>query len=790
MKKAIALFIALMMVASIFIGCTPSAPPQDHETDPDTDPDTNIHVDQKPGSDHVDKEEPVELDIESVVKLLLAEERLNTALLKNQGNVFEDGVTVMNTLAAKALDSIRHINTYEAKTATVTTLSASGGPVTVKELNSSDEEVIFDNAYGGGKVTFDGENYLFSDFVEVSNSYDSFSSTAQHIASMAEAAAALIDNIKTNVRIVDKWVSIDGVMECYLHVGENEEILFERVSDQYSICKRYINEDGNNVYEFLTHNSSRGYTDKLTYIPGVHFETARGWYTDGKFEQADHLICDNTKGYWETYWVGPHETHVNVSYMVMKDDICYDSFYDPANQRINFLKIISADKTSDIFYYEGSEASSSVELEIYFSGFNNIKGVLVDEISTNNVGGQIGSLPMPSVNSNKAVLLTNGKEIRAGDTFVDGKVEVMVIRTHLYYPNYVGSFAIRINAPTVEEKLAIFKAFLEEVGLTSRHDLESVISGVQRAFDELREISKYHVWNGLNQATEENIRESIEIENEKTIAFMSLYDTVKDAETVDLGDTAAVELNAYFAKTSVKDYRDTLHSGLNVSIGSLTLSIDDTFLFLEDRPYTVGFALASDAGLVHLEKKTGDGTAIFTNESSFSVTVENVTLELPALVDGEYTLVAYIATDEGVRSSAYTAFAFDTVSTESEVMIEKTKLTAKKADDGGLVLTYITMTDVHTALSYEGSPDYKTLYTLIAGIACEHGIPSGSNLEMLTDPENEIYTAMTGSETELANGTYRLAYNVKNGEKSADGFIYVTLTVTPPAEAPEASFSD
>ena len=753
MKKATSLFIVLIMIASIFIGCTSQAPSRDSGTDTENGGNVNENI--------------FNLDKESVVRLLLAEERLNAALLKNKGNVFEEGVAVMNTLAAKTAAGIRNISRYKAEAKTAT------------PFRSSEEQVIFDNEYGGGRVTFDGEKYLFSDYIEVSNSYHSFWLTAEHITSMAEDAAALIDNIKKNVRIVDKWVLIDGHTEYYLHVGENEEILYERTSYNYKICRRYINESGNNVYEFLSYDPESGYTERLTYIPGLHFETARGVLSNGDFEQSDYLICDNTKGYWETYWVGPYSTHVNASYMVMKDDICYDSFYDSNRQMINFLKIISADKTSDIFWYQGNETDYGVEFDVHFSGFNNIKGVLVEEIETYDMGGDIGEIPVPANSENMVLLLTNGKEIRVGDTFLDGKVEVVQIRTSMSYPDFTGSLAIRIEAPSVTEKLKIFKEFLREVGFTSRHDLNEVVSGVIRAFDELREITKYHVWNGLNQANEENVRKAIDIENEKTVEFMSLYDTVKDAPIIDFEDKVAVELNAYFAEVSVDDYGDTVYSGSDISIGSLTLSVSDTLLFVEDQAYTVNFALTSEAGLVHLDKKTGSGTVSFAKGDSFSVTVESVTLDIPALVDGEYGLVAYIATDDGVRSSAYTAFEFDTVDTEAERIIEKTKIVAKKADDGGLVLTYTIMPDVYTSLYYEGTVTYETLYTLIAGIACEHGIPAAAELEMLTDSENEIYTAMTGSETEITDGTYRLAYDMQNGEKTVAGFVYATLTVVP-----------
>ena len=765
MKKLATIFIVLMMIAPILIGCT-TTPPDNNVDTPDDGSNNN-------GG------EAFTLDTESMVKLLLAEERLNTALLKNQGNVFEEGVKVMNTLASKAIESISHVDDYKTEAHSVM-------PEKVRQfrsLNAPQDEVIFENEYGGGKVTFDGEKYLFSDFEEVSNSYDTFSGTAKHIALLAEDAASLIDSIKKNVRIVDKWVLIDGVMEYYLHVGENEEILYERSTYNYKICKRYLNEEGDNVYEFLSYEYSNGFTDRLTYVPGKHFETARGNYVDGVFSNTDHLICDNSKGYWEAYWVGPHSTHVNVSYMVMKDDVCYDSFYDPAIEKTNFLKIISADKTSDIFWYQGYEDSTSVDFDVHFSGFNNIKGVLVDEIEHYDMGGDLGKVPHPTSSSSMSLLLDNGQVINEGDTFVDGKVMVYTIRVAMTYPDYIGSISLRIEAPTVNEKLQIFKEFIREVGLTSRHDIDSVISGVVRAFDELREITKYHVWNGINQASEENVRKAVDIENQKTATFMELFESVKNAEVIDFSNKEAVELNAHFGEVAVASHSETVHSGLSLSIGSLTLSISDTLLFIENQDYTISFALSSASGLVHLEKKTGNGTAQFKKGEPFSVSVENVTLDIPTLVDGEYKLVAYIATDDGIRSSKFTTFTFDEVETELELNVEKMKIVAQKSSAGELILTYTTNPDVNTTLSYEGTLNYEDLYSRIAGIACEHGIPSNTNIEMLTDAENEVYTLLAGDETEIESGVYRLAYNMQNGEKTIEGYVYVTLTVTPlPAE--------
>ena len=132
MKKFATLFIVLIMIVPILIGCT-TTPPDNNNDD----------------SQNNNAGETLPLDVESTVKLLLAEERLNSALLKNQGNVFDNGIEVMNTLANKAIESIDNIDNYRTDQATVKLLNAKRRQSSVTSLNASEEQVIFDNEHGG-----------------------------------------------------------------------------------------------------------------------------------------------------------------------------------------------------------------------------------------------------------------------------------------------------------------------------------------------------------------------------------------------------------------------------------------------------------------------------------------------------------------------------------------------------------------------------------------------------------------------------------------------------------------
>ena len=761
MKKVISILLTLAMVITLFAGC--SSPADSGRNDPD--------VPDVPNNPIVNNSEPV--DPATAVRLLLASERLNAALLKNEGDIFENGVEVMQKLSSMTAASVIRLGEQQPGYLS-STVSLPRPGITSDDVVSLSADTVFDNTYGGGVVTFDGEKYMFSEFVEVSNSYSAFYSTAKGITTMADNAAALIDNIKKNVRVVDKWVRVSPIEQYYLHVGENEEILYEKFDTRTSVCRRYRNEDGNNVYEYYMQERDSYY--RMVYIPGVHFEAINGIL--GQQYDSHYMIADNTKGYWESYCVGPFPTHYNVSYMVMKDDVCYDSFYNPKTGQINFLKIISADKKTDLFNYEGSEEEDVICISVHLSGHDGYVGVEVDPSAVSNVdmGGEIGSIPYFTGSDDQCrLVMKDGSTIKVGDTFVNGQVEVRALRLSFYYPDYTSEIAIFMRADTVEEYLALYKAFLEETGLTCRRDIDTVLPGVRRAFAELKEITKYHTWNGYAQATEEGIAAAIRAEDAYTIIFGEMIESIRDAEVIDFTNKEAMELNAHFAPVTVSGLSNITQTGMSVNIGAITLSVSDTLLFVENEPYTVGFALSGDSGLVHLDAGENIKTTPYTDGSSFMVSVSDITLDLPHLLDGSYTLVTYITTADGIRSSAYSAFKFDSVDTEAAVTLTRSTMSSDTNAKGELVITYELITDIYVLFTGEGPITYNELYEMMATGVCEYGIPSGAQVEILTD--DNAYVAMSGEEIDITGGSYRLAYDIQNGDKIVNGYIYAEYTV-------------
>ncbi|MBQ7364414.1 MAG: hypothetical protein IJW46_02315 [Clostridia bacterium] len=736
MKKWISILLLLAMLITAMTACSTSDNPPSGNT--------------------------LDVDAKTAVKLLLASERLNPAHLKSDGDIFENGSETMRTLAAMTLESINGDNdSISAMTATVQPL-----------FGASASETVYDSE-DSGKVTFDGESYYFSEFQEVSNSYKTFSDTAGRIVTIAEDAAQMIDMIKKNVRVVDKWVQMHGGYESYyLHVGENEEILYRRIHDRESVCRRYRNEDGLNVYEYF--QTDNNHYDRMVYIPGMHFEMVYGFLADAY--SMNYMIADRSKGYWESYWVGPHPTHYNVSYMVMKDDVCYDSFYNPKEGKINFLKIISADKNTDLFYYMGAQDDDLVIIDLQLCGFDGYSGIEVDKeaVQYTEVGGEIGWVYLPNDMTNARLLLKNGKTVKENDTFADGKASVNALRVSFFYPQYTSEISLRIRANTTEEKLAILEEFLAETGLTCRRDLDTVLPGVDRAFDELAEITQYHTWNGYAQATEEGIAAAIRVEEADTEAFRAMLDTVRDAEVIDIADEDAMELNMHFAPVTAAKGASLAHTGMTLKINTLTLSTSDTLLFVENEAYTVGFALSGEDGLVHLKAENAAET-VYTKADSFSLTVNDLTLALPDLTEGSFTLVAYIATQDGIRSSATTALSVEDIDT-ANVVLTHSHMTASKGENGAFVLSYEPITDHHITLTNTTPIGYAEFYQMLASYVCDYGIPSDHTIELLSDEATNTYTPLTGNETVIESGSYRLAYNSKNGKTTVNGYLYVSFT--------------
>jgi hypothetical protein len=359
--------------------------------------------------------------------------------------------------------------------------------------------------------------------------------------------------------------------------------------------------------------------------------------------------------------------------------------------------------------------------------------------------------------------------------------------------------------------MALLAEFLELTGLTCRRDMTEVQAGILQACEELSQFVQYQQWNESPIATEEDLARSFENLDAKYNAWDDLYATVKDGEVIDINDTEAMELNIHFAPITAQQAATVQNEGLAITVTDLSLTIEDTALMIEDEPYMVNFALVgkSSAGLTHIPVE-GTQTVAYTGGSTFTVT-QSARFEIPALYFDEYTVVAYISTADGIRMSGYTPLIFTEVA-EYESRAENIAVTVRAGDNGALAVICERILDIRVDLTFEGDTvSYADMYNALAERVYLYGyVAEGAELEMLAEDgtwtevehsaskpaEGESDTTETtepaihGTESEdarpepdkeeqhpeaeiiLKSGTYRLRYEIKNGDSLIEGFVY------------------
>ena len=146
---------------------------------------------------------------------------------------------------------------------------------------------------------------------------------------------------------------------------------------------------------------------------------------------------------------------------------------------------------------------------------------------------------------------------------------------------------------------------------------------------------------------------------------------------------------------------------------------------------------------------------------------------------GEYRVVAYIATSDGIRSSGYIPVAFTSSQPLTAIRADDMMITAT-ASGQGLTVTYTEQVDVYLEISSAETLDYTAFAELLREEAFRYGMP---DLTLVEVRNGDSYTALTGTETAMADGTYRLSYSLENGESKQNGYIYVRFSQTGEAAA-------
>lgn len=707
-----------------------------------------------------------------VAMLLLAEQRLSTHLINTEDDIFDEGEEVYLNLAQKTKQSI---NAMRAEASPIRFFSDG------EDMNDASDSLLASQTASADTQplsVYTGEGVTYDQVAEFCRSYEMFAESARIIIENAESGAQMIDFVKKYVRVVDTWVRYPGSNEeLYLHVEENSETIYQRSEYAIKICHRYKNEKGQNVYELYIKNRDIDFLTRSVYISGEKYEITRRM----EGERYDTLVAENTKGYWEIFtnisdfrWKETGPGMHSPALFVMKEDICYGISYMYESGDGIGIALANETRSSDIINY-----TSDYDRYIFDLNMGAFDGVQ----SVTSYDGNLGK-----------ILLKNGTELAILEMYRDGALwssseggtpDLMI--NHLIVADTAwgveSMLMLNLYATSEEEAQGLLKEYLALWGLTPKFaSLDKIFAELARADLEAGVIIQHHKWHGSGIIGEEALDQGLAVEMSLFEKMEGMYEAVKDAETVDVSDREAYELLVQFSKISQSLAEGVQVLGREVGFSKLMLTTDETLLLIEGGAYAVffGFCNLENGELIHYDLE-GRTTATYNGGNSFSAELGETSIEIPLLEVGEYTLVAYLATEDGIRISEMIPVTVESVLAE-ETRIESLIYSATKAEDGSLHIVYEESNDVLIAVQGKEITEFEVFYDLLADAVYPFGMPE-ETVEMLDGEGN--YVAMTGEETAFVSGEYRMTFTVSNGEKSKTGHAYFTYTAIETEEEPE-----
>jgi len=453
-------------------------------------------------------------------------------------------------------------------------------------------------------------------------------------------------------------------------------------------------------------------------------------------------------------------SHLAVTGFVLKNDICYVSSFSTRNFDDSRITVVDKDRSYDIVTMSGQDGRYTFELNL--GAFTGIESVTSGEGNRGSVVLIKGDILSPFTQIGEKILVS---DVIVQDTAwgIEALVTVDVY-----------------DCSTENQAIGTLYEGLDATDLVCKQDIYSVFIAFERANAETKSMKKHFTWNGEKISDAKALDNAYLIELARIESIIGMYTDVKDAEIVDM--PSATELEATFPQISESKSENVGYDSGEMTASKVSLALSDTLFLSETEKYALFFALKNNATeeLVHIGSAGGEAVS-YTGGDSFKVTAEDIWLYAPMLSAGDYTLVAYIATEDGIRISKPCVLGVDSIA-GAELTQENVSIVAKKASDGALVLTYSEKSDIHTELLLAGKYTYGEFFLLMGDIVYEYGMPSEDKLEKL---EGEKYVSMSGDEAVIEDGVYRIKYTVNDGDSEREGYLYVKVTVDLNAERPE-----
>ena len=169
-----------------------------------------------------------------------------------------------------------------------------------------------------------------------------------------------------------------------------------------------------------------------------------------------------------------------------------------------------------------------------------------------------------------------------------------------------------------------------------------------------------------------------------------------------------------------------------------------------------------DGQYVNIMPISGGEPKVYTEGSTFEASF-NGNVELPILVEGDYELVAYVATnEEGIRVTKPIAIEGSVVNAERSLEGVKNRLYSENN-----IIKIKSSEDLDIIINLSESYTYSSLYNELESYAYKYGQTTNDSLEI----QNGSTWKKVNENDSITSGTYRLRYI--NGNNTA--YVIATL---------------
>ena len=626
----------------------------------------------------------------------------------------------------------------------------------------------------------DGDTYVWTQFPNSADPQTSIYYYQSHFGNMehfAERTAEMIDRIKTGVNQTDVWIEI-GENEYMLTVDAGTETLFNRSDAELSICKRYVNDEGDVVYErYVTSEHTR---TGFLLIPEKRYE----YYNDGLF-----ISAENERGYWNMMYgsfldyEGEESDELSMQTLSMFDDVVVRDWYSVDKDGVTTSTENGSFTTADLKRDILSLSPSGASLEL--CALNGVSSVTAPHDVIQEIEGANGDPNRHVVHRHQATLHTqSGVALAPETTYLDGQVQVNGTKVD-YLPNsgndweecYTGELSISMTDDTLtfEETLDVTVQFLNEVGLSLKDDTAAILSGKQK----LDGMQTYYSWRDITMNSIAAVRNYQALIGEEFDGYDASYDAVKDAETIQEGLFPAGGVRGDFAPISLTGF--ATYADGTVSAENLALSVNAHSLLEKDTEYTVFLAIAqqtengwaAETAMPLVEQSASTPTRYASGALNLSWTG---TGKLPmGVLNGAYKVVAYAATTDGIRISEFKEVPFNGATGNAYKL--PFSFVSFTLAESSLAVVYTENYDKAISLSGKAEYAFKEVQELLLIEAAKHGTPTGG--VELYDVESNVGTPADENAIITQSAVYRVTYEKTVNGETVTGHVYCTVSVTP-----------